>query len=702
MIRKLFFIGIALLLHDRTFAQAAKDQKETDKPFHAAINLQACFRGDSVVLRWAPETPGAWREVNKAGFIISRTVLNDDGSFDPATFLNLTADPIKPWPLERWAIIAGQNSTDNFAKIAAQTLYGKALVPTNGFIAKADEFATRFSFAMLAADMSPNAARAMGLRFADKNIQKGTSYVYRVVSNVDVKKYQVDAGVIIVHTKEPQPMPQVVVDHSKARDNVIELYWKRDLHDPFFSAYYIERSDDHGKSYKRLNASPFVHAVSEKTPVSAEYMVYTDSVKTNYKDFSYRVVGITPYGELAPASTPVTATGRDRTPPATPMHVKTKHMGGSRIKISWEYPKQSKDIKGFLIGRGNNPAKEFIPLTTDPLPPKTREFIDDKADVMASNYYIVAVVDTAGNASVSLAQYAMVIDSLPPAPPTKLTGVIDSTGIVKITWKRGPEKDIKGYLVFFANHADHEFSQLTHGPLADTVYRDTIAIKTLTKKIYYRVVAIDYNSNYSKFSEILELKRPDVVPPSGAVMDHYKITARGIEFHWVASTSEDLAKTVLYRLDDKSKNWEPIATFPATDKKQSYTDTTSLQAGKIYSYSLMCFDDAGLHSVRSIPVKLKFPDLKNYQPVNVIAAKPVTNEKNILITWNYPVKGEYRFILYRAVNGSAFDSYKSLNSSVSVFKDEEVKTGNSYEYSIGVIFKNGKKSPYGKIVKTVF
>ncbi len=73
--------------------------------------------------------------------------------------------------------------------------------------------------------------------------------------------------------------------------------------------------------------------------------------------------------------------------------------------------------------------------------------------------------------------------------------------------------DIRGFNVFYSNKPDHEFSLLTKTPLTDTVFRDTISLKTLTKKIYYKVVAVDYNSNYSKFSQILELKRPDVVPP---------------------------------------------------------------------------------------------------------------------------------------------------------------------------------------------
>ncbi len=690
-------ILILIVLSTTLYAQK-KDSVQ--RAFESDMYLISRYAGDSIVLRWSVQTPGAWRESNKTGFVISRTELQADGSFDPSTFRDLTPSPLKPWPLERWATIAGQNSKDDMAKIAAQSVYGKSFVPSTGFIHQADEFATRFSFATLAADMSPRAATALGLRYVDRDIQKGKSYVYRVLSPVDPKTYKINPGVVVVNTDSETPVPQAIIAELGEKERVIEVRWRRDFHEPFFSAYNIERSDDNGKTYRKLNRLPFIHPVAEKNPVSMEYMMYSDSVPTNYKTYWYRIIGITPFGETGLPSVPMKAMGKDKTPPAPPQNVKAIHIGGSQVRVSWEYNKKEKAVRGFLIGRGNNPAKEFIPLTTEPLPAKTREFIDKSANTLASNYYIVAVVDTAGNASASLAQYAMIIDSIPPAPPVGLTGNIDTLGHVTVSWKQGPERDIRGYNVFYTNKSDHEYSLLTKTPLLDTVFRDTIAIKTLTKKIYYKVVAVDYNSNYSKFSQPLELKRPDVVPPSGAVMNDYKVTETGIELHWVPSTSEDLAKTVLYRMDETSKVWKEIASYGIDNKITSYTDTTGLRAGKMYSYSLVCFDEDGLKSKRSVPIRIKYADFKSRVAVNVISAKP--DDKSIFVNWNYPVKGDYRFVLYRAVNGSAFDSYKSLSGNITTFTDKEVKKGSRYEYSVGVIYKDGKKAPFGQIAKTVF
>ena len=675
----------------------AQEQDSTQRAFHASLNLIAAYRGDSVILRWAPETPGGWNEVKAAGCIVSRTEIDADGSFDPDGFQVLTVQPLAPWPLDKWESIAGQNSPDDYAKIAAQALYGESFAMSDGFIHQADEFITRYSFAMLAADLSPNTATALGLRFVDHHVQRGKVYLYRVESPVDSGRYTITPGVVSVNTESVHDIPPAVIGKVNEKEQVIELVWNRDFHNLHYSAYYIERSDDNGKSFKRLNKVPYIQPVPEKNP-SISTITYLDSVHVNYKSFQYRIIGLTPFGETGPASPPVKAMGRDKTPPPVPANISARHAGGTKVRVVWEYPANTA-IKGFLVGRGNS-TRDFVPLVTEPLPPATREFIDNNASATASNFYVIAAVDTAGNASVSLAKYAMIIDSLPPAPPVKIAGNIDTLGHVTIHWPLGSEPDLKGYLVFFSNSADHQFTQLTNRVLLDTVFRDTITIKTLTKKIYYRVVAVDYNMNYSGFSEILELRRPDIIPPTAAVFDKYKLSEHGIELHWVASSSDDLAQSLLQR-KEKEGQWKTISTYPGTNKISTFMDTTGLVHGQLYSYSVVSIDEDKL-TKRSIPVVVKYNDLRQGKPVTALFASPKKPEETILVNWNYAVRGQYRFILYRAVNGSPFTSYKTLEGTTTTFNDTNVREGSRYEYSVGVVFSDGRKAPFGKVVEAVY
>lgn len=91
------------------------------------------------------------------------------------------------------------------------------------------------------------------------------------------------------------------------------------------------------------------------------------------------------------------------------------------------------------------------------------------------------------------------IDSIPPSAPTGLTARSSTSGEVVLSWKPNLEKDLLGYTLHYSNHPDHEFAAITNKPIHDTTFRDTVMIKTLTEHLYYKIVAIDKNYNYSTF-----------------------------------------------------------------------------------------------------------------------------------------------------------------------------------------------------------
>jgi len=99
---------------------------------------------------------------------------------------------------------------------------------------------------------------------------------------------------------------------------------------------------------------------------------------------------------------------------------------------------------------------------------------------------------------------------------------------------------------------------------------------------------------------------------------------------------------------------------------------------------------------------VKYNDLRQGKPVTALFASPKKPEETILVNWNYAVKGQYRFILYRAVNGSPFTSYKTLDGKTTIFNDTNVRENSRYEYSVGVVFSDGRKAPFGKVVEAVF
>ena len=85
----------------------------------------------------------------------------------------------------------------------------------------------------------------------------------------------------------------------------------------------------------------------------------------------------------------------------------------------------------------------------------------------------------------------------PPAAPVGLKGRIEKTGLVYLSWDANKEDDVKGYKVYFANAADHVFTQITTEPDSLNNFVDSITLKTLTKDIWYKIAAVDYNNNHS-------------------------------------------------------------------------------------------------------------------------------------------------------------------------------------------------------------
>ncbi len=675
----------------------AHAQTKQTQPCRAAIQLTARAYADSVVLRWAPDGAEAWAITNQYGYAIERTEVPANGAFDPASYQRLNPSAIKPWPLDKWAGIAGKNSDNSMAAIAAQALYGKSFTAnSNNFLAKADEFANRWSFAILAADLNASTATAMGLRFTDKNVVKGNVYIYRVFCLADSLVCSIEPGYFVVNTADLEQIPLPTINKATELQNAIQLDWDREYHEKAFSAYWIERSNDNGKTFKKLSQVPFLNPQNDMREKS-NIIVYTDSLKDNYVLYNYRIIGITSFGELSKASQAVTAMGRDRTSPAPPVKVKAVSLGGSRMKLTWEKAATEKDMKGFMIGRSKKASEGFQPLFEKPLPPSARSWIDENADPASSNYYIVAAIDTAGNGGLSTISFGMISDSIPPKPPVGLKGSIDTLGIVRISWNMGKEPDLAGYMIYFSNDPKHVFSSTTVKPLHDTVFVDTISIKNLSHKIYYKIKSVDVTYNYSAFSEMLELKKPDRIPPTSPVFSDYKVTDNGIRIEWIPSYSEDVTKHKLYRKIDKGA-WVEYRTFSKESKITSFDDI-NLIPGTDYSYRFISMDESGNASKPSTEMTLKFTGSMMMQAVTNIYATVTPDKKGILLSWNYPVQGKYRFAVYRAVNGGIFQTVKMNEQKNTSYTDRDIKKGVVYEYQVRVFFTDGKKSALGKVIK---
>ncbi|QYS92162.1 hypothetical protein JJC04_06235 [Flavobacterium covae] len=115
------------------------------------------------------------------------------------------------------------------------------------------------------------------------------------------------------------------------------------------------------------------------------------------------------------------------------------------------------------------------------------------------------------------------IDSIPPIAPQGLEGVIDTLGIIKLKWKPNTEPDLYGYKVFRSYEKEGLYVELSTKVFNRTHYQDTITIKSLNKKVFYKLKALDIRYNESPLSNAFEIKKKDKIAPSIPVLSDYEL-----------------------------------------------------------------------------------------------------------------------------------------------------------------------------------
>ncbi len=679
---------VFLLLIQPLYAQ---DIDKESKPRHAQIKVIARSDADSIVLRWAPTTSGGWDIANGVGYTIEKLIIRADKNTDNTGFKPVSNRPLKPLSLEKWLELS--NKENVFSAVGAQAIYGKLFNPTplsSGSMSAlknaADELSNRYSFSLFAADNDAFTADAMGLRFVDKEVELGKKYAYRIYIADSTLDYSFDTAYIIVDARkfERNLAPQNL--KFKSRDGSIQLFWTEAIRNQY-SGYYVYRSSDGGESFTKLNNMPMV-IMMQDIENSKPTPSFIDTATNNYTNYTYKVRGVTAFAELSDAAE-ITAFSKDLSPPPPPIINKPKQISINEISITWQMETKPDDLNGYVVSRSQHPSNNFQLLTLEPLPISTNEYID----VLSGKdhaYYNVAAVDTAGNLTFSVSVLATRIDSTPPESPLGLQGKISPTGIVTLSWNKNTESNIKGYRILQANDPKHEFVQLTGQIYNDTVFYDSINIHTLTRGIFYRVVAVNKRFQHSEMSEILKLTRPDVVLPVKAVFSDVFVTDSSVNMQWFKSSSNDLAFQVLLKKKASSKEWITLDTLETN--KESFLDL-DVETGVAYEYTIVSVDSSGLLSPNATPIRAKPYDTGSRTGVRDFIAVYEPTNKTVVLNWEYnPEKKEnYWFVVYKSINQDAFKEYKAVSSKNLSFTDKYAKQGTT-SYGIVVMTSLGGES----------
>ena len=714
--------GWMMMLAMPVFAQEEGElQNGNDAPSKSLYNyvLVARSYGDSIVLRWAPQNAGVWMLANHYGWNIYRLKTDAELAANPADTtveIKLNAKPIRPLTLDEMK--AKYDTTHIYVGVAAQALYGQSFYNPkesegmDNYIFRRDqEQSQRQLMAYTAAEGHIDAADALGLRFVDKTVKKGEIYTYILECLIPDDIAEMPKKVLDVECKPFERDYREVTPTINFLQNspyTAFIYWSKNK----LSGYYIDRSEDGGKHWTTLNQAPIYgydpdketyEVFGEEVGKLLENNVgYQDSLLLN-KKYIYRVRAFDGFGDYAPDRKSEPFEMADFIPPCTPVLQFIFPEDNKVCPLQWTMDKQDEDLKGFVVTFSDNPAGPWNNVT-DLLPPKTREWTDKNAHDRGRGYYRVFAMDNSGNVSYSLSQINNIEDDMPPAAPKGLAGIVDTAGVVYLQWTPNTEKDILGYRVYFANQPDHDFIQKTGRRYSENHFWDTLSLNTLTKYIFYYVVAEDNSHNFSKPSDTLAIPVPDIVPPGVAVLKDYTQTDESVTFTWLQSASNDVVAYVVYRKKDNEKQWKQIRIITpdelVNDGPIVLTDYPEPSPTN-YNYCIEVFDNSRLSSGKTGQTTVRF---RGAAVINIPLTLKATLNKagtcvNLDFTYEYESKKDYYGVVFKSVNDGPAYACGSFHRGETTFTDCGIRSGEKVSYQIQMFLGTGKRSQLSDPVK---
>ena len=693
--RKIILFLLILSFHTHIYTQVDDNSKEQGNAIFSNIIVKGKFENERVHLRWAPNKPTDWQMANRYGYQVFRKEFDENLAIDTSDF-NPISDTIRPLKRLVWE---GQivNDENKYSAIAMQSIYDKSEGTIKGmsmkdYYLKKGLLDTRYGFCLFSCDVDSLAAINSGLAYVDDNIEEGKTYLYRVEHLIPIQLSNTSHGSVLINTEKIYSPPKINL-LGKSEEHSVNLMWDREKYEAHYTAFNIERSQD-GKNFKKLNKELYIQGYDIEKIFYNSFFTYADSLEINEQLYHYRIAGVDIYGKQGPWSETIKLMGIDKTPPLPPVRARAQHQEeDNSILLSWQYDENESDLYGFNVLYKKGDSKSFRKLNKELLSRDQRRHVHNEVDISSRHYYVIQAVDKRGNKATSAECKGVIIDKTPPKSPTGLSATIDSLGVVSLSWDWGPESDIYGYKIFFANQEDHEFSVVTGYAIEDTTYTDTITLNTFTRDVFYKVMAVDQSFNYSGLSDAIRVIRPDITRPSPPIFDDYEVRDSSVYLHWARSSSEDVQSLILIK---KTKNtpWAELSRLSPVANE--YIDE-NLLSSTIYDYGIVAVDSAGLVSDTIRPIRIKTPFSK-ISAVSDFLVNIDEKSKQAFLSWSHPMTSNIKFVIYKEINKGGYVMLKVNKPDEKVLYDNNIQEGKEYKYAIKVMHDDGRKSKFSEVV----
>ena len=693
------------------------------------IHLLTRSYGDRVALRWVPEDYVSWRYLCQTGVNVLRV---KTGTLD----IDTLAFALKP--LSRADFETKYPSSDSLAMIAMGVIYGEGRKGPNqtedipGSVGSGMELNNEqdlsFGYAMLVAEWRPDLAEAMAVGCIDRTARRGEQYDYYIQPTVwdNGGKIIFEPGVaehVVNEPYKPQRYNPDLRDSLSAPRRFV-LSWMDNEH----SSFEIERREHAGR-WQRLNEKPYLSMVDNGGLPGL--CLYTDSV-THDGTWQYRILAHDAFGTLTEPSPVLTAYAYDIEPPKAPqlkrIVIERPDDANPSARVTahvlWQNNDSlENDLAGYVIyyyherlTQGQwQPLSTVASSTNSLIPPTDTAAVVDVTGLRTGMLSIWAY-DEAGNVGRSLSQLIRITDYQAPSAPDSLRAEVLPTGHVILTWQpQRQDTDIAYYDLAFANDSTHQFLQVNQGGIPDAMYIDSLALDVNQKYIYYKVRAVDHESNFGQWSTVLQVLRPHNTPPTVAHLDeswHRSVLPPnaspnerlGMHMRWVVGTDADMTYHMLWRRLGTEGDWQAIARWDADSLSRAGSfavtvdDNPPYHQTERYYYMVESFNSSPYTS-RSMAVSWLHTGSRTLDiPVRLLGDW-IEREGLVRLVWEVPSTyaalltsaGDYYFCIHRKTDSEKrFRYVTNVAADATEFTDRSLKAGQKADYYVTVRFNDGR------------
>ena len=643
-----------------------------------AILMRGEVHQEKILLRWASTDARTWQLLNKYGVRLERlTVVRDGIALDEPEKL-IISDNLKPKESPRFMLAAEAYS---YAAIIAQAVFGESFVVSgsgdqdiSSIIALSDELQQRYALSLYAADLCFPAALAAEWGWEDDDVRENERYLYNVIPLVPEDELPIAPGALFVDASRIDRFPKPLDFDGQFMDGGVLLSWNYRTQEALYNAYIPERSTD------GINFSPITDIpITRMDSGSGDQITYIDSIGNGIK-YHYRLAGITPFGSMSIYSDTISGIGLPelRNPPFITKAIPNKDGG---IDIEWIFEDDDEElIDNFTLERSENDK-----IYTDYITSIDRKLRGvSLSDVPSTNYFVVAANTITGKRVRSFAAFVQPVDSLPPAIPVGLTAIADTTGTVKLSWQANKDEDILGYRIFRSQTDEEEMIPLNDIAIINTMFIDSVNLKLLNRKVYYAVAALDERYNQSDKSPVVEVIKPEIIPPTPPLIREIRVEDGKNIILWVSGEEENLTGYELLRKVDGGNEFALLVSL--SEAGNCIYEDSDVENDKVYIYHIRSRSQGGLLSEPSPDYKVRAINKSDAKHTIIFTATP--QKEGITLRWEISITEAANIQLFKKTGGGTLGLFREGVAAVGEIKDENVVPGTKYEYML-VVKVNG-------------